>query len=114
MLAGCIARAHGKKGFKGVIKSTFRGNAGQSFKECVLPGFNVRLIGESNDYVGKGMHGRDVVVVPDEKLALLQVNLALLGRAGERFCVRNSGVKAVVEGTGDHACEHDQWRRSGS
>merc|ERR1712194_773261 len=122
MLAGDIARAHGSKGFKGVIKATFRGSAGQSFGAFVLPGLNVRLIGEANDYVGKGMHGGEIVVVPDEKASFVASESSIVGnaclygstggefyangRAGERFCVRNSGVKAVVEGTGDHVCEY--------
>merc|ERR1712176_633667 len=122
MLAGDIARAHGNKGFKGVIKATFRGSAGQSFAPFGLNGLNVRLIGEANDYVGKGIHGGEIVVVPDETASFVASESSIVGnaclygatggefhangRAGERFCVRNSGVKAVVEGTGDHACEY--------
>lgn len=122
MLAGDVARAHGNKGFKGLIKATFRGSAGQSFGAFVLPGLQVRLVGESNDYVGKGMHGGEIVVVPDESANFVPSESSIVGnaclygatggefyahgRAGERFCVRNSGVKAVVEGTGDHVCEY--------
>jgi len=122
MLSGDIARVHGNKGFEGVIKATFRGSAGQSFGAFVLPGLKVRLIGEANDYVGKGMHGGEIVVVPDESASFTPSESSIVGnaclygatggefyangRAGERFCVRNSGVKAVVEGTGDHVCEY--------
>jgi len=122
MLAGDIARAHGNKGFKGAIKALFRGSAGQSFGAFVLPGLRVRLIGEANDYVGKGMHGGEIVVVPDESASFVPSESSIVGnaclygatggefyangRAGERFCVRNSGVKAIVEGSGDHVCEY--------
>ena len=128
MLAEDIARAHGNKGFKGVIKATFRGSAGQSFGAFVLPGLNVRLIGEGNDYAGKGMHGGEIVVIPDEKSSFVASESCIVGnaclhgstgeelhansRAGECFCVRNSGAKAAVEGTSDHVCEYDRWRRS--
>jgi len=122
MLSGDVARVHGNKGFKGVINAKFRGSAGQSFGAFVLPGLKVRLIGEANDYVGKGMHGGEIVVVPDESATFVTSESSIVGnaclygatggevyangRAGERFCVRNSGVKAVVEGTGDHVCEY--------
>jgi len=122
MVAGDIARAHGNRGFKGSVNVSFRGSAGQSFGAFVLPGLKVRLSGEANDYVGKGMHGGEIVVVPDEDAGFVAADSSIVGnaclygatggdfhangRAGERFCVRNSGAYAVCEGTGDHCCEY--------
>lgn len=122
MLAGDIARAHGNSGFKGKINVNFHGSAGQSFGAFVLPGLNVRLTGEANDYVGKGMHGGEIVVVPHADAGFVAADSSIVGnaclygatggdfhangRAGERFCVRNSGAYAVAEGTGDHCCEY--------
>ena len=122
MLAGDIARAHGNAGFKGKINVNFHGSAGQSFGAFVLPGSNVRLTGEANDYVGKGMHGGEIVVVPHADAGFVAADSSIVGnaclygatggdfhangRAGERFCVRNSGAYAVAEGTGDHCCEY--------
>lgn len=122
MLAGDIARAHGNKGFAGKINVQFDGSAGQSFGAFVLPGLNVRLTGEANDYVGKGMHGGEIVVVPDGDAGFVASESSIVGnaclygatggdfhangRAGERFGVRNSGAFAVAEGAGDHCCEY--------
>lgn len=122
MLAGEIARAHGNNGFNGSINVNFNGSAGQSFGAFVLPGLNIRLEGEANDYVGKGMHGGEIVVVPDQEAGFVAADSSIVGnaclygatggdfhangRAGERFAVRNSGAFAVAEGTGDHCCEY--------
>ena len=122
MLAGDIARAHGNTGFQGKINVNFHGSAGQSFGAFVLPGLNVRLTGEANDYVGKGMHGGEIIVVPHADAGFVAADSSIVGnaclygatggdfhangRAGERFCVRNSGAYAVAEGTGDHCCEY--------
>lgn len=122
MLAGDIARAHGNNRFKGSINVNINGSAGQSFGAFVLPGLNVRLEGEANDYVGKGLHGGEIVVVPDQDAGFVASESSIVGnaclygatggdfhangRAGERFCVRNSGAFAVAEGTGDHCCEY--------
>merc|ERR1719253_1735987 len=122
MLSGDVARVHGNKGFEGSVNVSFRGSAGQSFGAFVLPGLKVRLSGEANDYVGKGMHGGEIVVVPDEDAGFVAADSSIVGnaclygatggdfhangRAGERFCVRNSGAYAVCEGTGDHCCEY--------
>ncbi len=122
MLAGDIARAHGNVGFRGSINVNFSGSAGQSFGAFVLPGLNVRLEGEANDYVGKGMHGGEIVVIPDANAGFVASDSSIVGnaclygatggdfhangRAGERFAVRNSGAYAVTEGTGDHCCEY--------
>jgi glutamate synthase (ferredoxin) len=88
----------------------------------VLPGLNVRLAGEANDYVGKGMHGGEIVVVPNANAGFVAADSSIVGnaclygatggdfhangRTGERFCVRNSGAFAVAEGAGDHCCEY--------
>jgi len=103
----------------GKVRATFDGHAGQSFGAFLSEGIELTLRGEANDYVGKGMGGGRVVVRPPENDAgdpCLIGNTALYGatggqlyvagRAGERFAVRNSGAVAVVEGTGDHACEY--------
>mmetsp|Transcript_6974 Transcript_6974/g.9996 ORF Transcript_6974/g.9996 Transcript_6974/m.9996 type:complete len:1695 (+) Transcript_6974:145-5229(+) len=122
MLSGDIARAHGNNGFKGKINVQLEGSAGQSFGAFVLPGLNIRLAGEANDYVGKGMHGGEIVVVPADDAGFVASESSIVGnaclygatggdfhangRAGERFCVRNSGAFAVAEGAGDHCCEY--------
>merc|ERR1711937_1124669 len=122
MLSGDIARPHGNKNFKGRINVVFDGSAGQAFGAFVLPGLYVRLQGEGNDYVGKGMHGGEIVVVPDINAGFVAADSSIVGnaclygatggdfhangRAGERFCVRNSGAFAVAEGAGDHCCEY--------
>lgn len=122
MLAGDISRAHGNSGFNGKISVQFEGSAGQSFGSFVLPGLSVRLTGEANDYVGKGFHGGEIVVVPDSDAGFVAADSSIVGnaclygatggdfhangRAGERFGVRNSGAFAVAEGAGDHCCEY--------
>lgn len=122
MLSGDIARAHGNTGFEGKITVNFDGSAGQSFGAFVLPGLSVRLSGEANDYVGKGMHGGEITVVPDNNAGFVAADSSIVGnaclygatggdfhangRAGERFGVRNSGAFAVAEGAGDHCCEY--------
>mmetsp|Transcript_33277 Transcript_33277/g.99018 ORF Transcript_33277/g.99018 Transcript_33277/m.99018 type:complete len:444 (+) Transcript_33277:4166-5497(+) len=122
MISGDIARAHGNSGFKGKINVNFQGSAGQSFGAFILPGLSVRLSGEANDYVGKGMHGGELIVVPDADAGFVAADSSIVGnaclygatggdfhangRAGERFAVRNSGTYAVVEGAGDHCCEY--------
>ena len=122
MLAGDIARAYGNSGFEGKIKIDFIGSAGQSFGAFLLPGVSVYLTGEANDYVGKGVHGGEIVVVPDSNAGFVAADSSIVGnaclygatggdfhangRAGERFGVRNSGAYAVVEGAGDHCCEY--------
>mmetsp|Transcript_6036 Transcript_6036/g.6809 ORF Transcript_6036/g.6809 Transcript_6036/m.6809 type:complete len:1700 (+) Transcript_6036:61-5160(+) len=122
MLAGNIARAHGNRDFKGQINVQFEGSAGQSFGAFTLPGLSLRLVGEGNDYVGKGMHGGDIVVVPSPEASFVSADSSIIGnaclygatggdfhangRTGERFCVRNSGAFAVAEGAGDHCCEY--------
>ncbi|KAL2584576.1 hypothetical protein AAZV13_14G136700 [Glycine max] len=104
------------------IHVRFTGSAGQSFGAFLCPGITLELEGDSNDYVGKGLSGGKIVVYPpkesnfDPKENIVIGNVALYGAtcgeayfngmAAERFCVRNSGAKAVVEGVGDHGCEY--------
>ncbi|MEO5653884.1 MAG: glutamate synthase large subunit [Marmoricola sp.] len=106
----------------GTIDLTLTGSAGQSFGAFVPRGITLRLEGDANDYVGKGLSGGRLVVRPDRAAtfeASQQIiagntigygatsgQIFLRGQAGERFCVRNSGATAVVEGVGDHACEY--------
>jgi glutamate synthase (NADPH) large chain len=123
MLSAEISRRHGVEGLPPeTIRITFRGSAGQSFGAFMAPGLSVRVEGEANDYVGKGLSGGRIVVVPDPKAKLVPEDNTiagnvvlygatggecyLRGRVGERFCVRNSGATAVVEGVGDHGCEY--------
>jgi glutamate synthase domain-containing protein 3 len=122
-LAGAIARARGRAGqHDGTIDLTFIGSAGQSFGAFNIAGLKLTLIGEANDYIGKGMSGGEIVIrPPDDSRFEWSRNVIIgntvmygatggalfaAGRAGERFCVRNSGGLAVVEGVGDHGCEY--------
>ena len=121
-IAGVIAKKYGDTGFAGQLNITFIGSAGQSFACFLTPGMNIHLIGEANDYVGKGMAGGEVVVTPVETTGFCPEEATIVGntclygatggqifvrgKAGERFAVRNSLVQAVVEGTGDHCCEY--------
>jgi glutamate synthase (NADPH/NADH) large chain len=122
-LSNRITKRFGAKGLPdNSLEITFRGSAGQSFGAFLAPGITLRLIGESNDYVGKGLSGgRIVVTTPDGATFDPQDNvivgntvlygattgeLFVNGLAGERFAVRNSGAVAVVEGVGDHGCEY--------
>jgi len=118
-----IVRKFGPEGLPdGTLELIFRGSAGQSFGAFLAPGVTLKLIGESNDYLGKGLSGgRIVVKTPDNTPLMAHENIivgnTLLygatageafvnGMAGERFAVRNSGAIAVVEGVGDHCCEY--------
>jgi glutamate synthase domain-containing protein 2/glutamate synthase domain-containing protein 1/glutamate synthase domain-containing protein 3 len=123
MLSAEISRRHGASGLPpDTIQIHFRGSAGQSFGAFLADGITATLEGDANDYFGKGMSGGRIVVfpprestfVPEENIIVGNVSLYgatggevfLRGMAGERFCVRNSGVTAVVEGVGDHGCEY--------
>ncbi|MCC6546983.1 glutamate synthase large subunit [Candidatus Sumerlaeota bacterium] len=122
-LAGEIAFLHGDAGLADAeIEVNFTGTAGQSFGAFCVHGMRLRLVGEANDYVGKSMAGGEIVVVPPADAAYKPEensvvgntclygatggSLFVCGRAGERFGVRLSGAKAVVEGVGEHACEY--------
>ncbi|MCO5324381.1 MAG: glutamate synthase large subunit [Nocardioidaceae bacterium] len=123
MLGHEVTKRYRGKGLPaGTIDLTFTGSAGQSFGAFLPNGITLRLEGDANDYVGKGLSGGRIVVRPDRTAAFVareQViagntiaygatsgELFLRGQAGERFCVRNSGATAVVEGVGDHGCEY--------
>jgi glutamate synthase (NADPH/NADH) large chain len=123
MLSGTIARLYGSAGLPDdTIKCRFKGSAGQSFGAFLSPGVELFLEGESNDYLGKGLSGGRIVVVPpagvlfDADKNIIIGNTVLYGAtsgeayisgvAGERFGVRNSGASAVVEGVGNHCCEY--------
>jgi glutamate synthase domain-containing protein 3 len=120
-VAGELARRfRGRPQPAGNIRLRYRGSAGQSFAAFCVEGLRLVLEGEANDYVGKGMSGGEVVLRPRRRDrtrgGVIAGNTCLYGatggrafiagRAGERFAVRNSGAVAVVEGTGDHACEY--------
>jgi glutamate synthase (ferredoxin) len=118
-LGGAIGIEWGEGLPPGCVRARFTGSAGQSFGAFLADGVNLELTGDANDYVGKGMGGGRIVIRPpaddggDPVLAGNTVlygatggQLFVAGRVGERFCVRNSGAVAVVEGTGDHACEY--------
>jgi glutamate synthase (ferredoxin) len=122
-LSGAIGARHGTAGLpEGTIAIRFTGSAGQSFGAFLAPGVRLRLEGEANDYVGKGMGGGEIVVRPAAAARYATHENTILGntclygatggalyaagRAGERFGVRNSGAVAVVEGVGDHGCEY--------
>ncbi|WP_044895353.1 glutamate synthase large subunit [Bacillus alveayuensis] len=118
-----VAKRYGEEGLpEDTIRLRFNGSAGQSFAAFVPKGMTMTLIGDANDYVGKGLSGGKVIVLPPEKASFASGDNVIIGnvafygatsgeayirgRAGERFCVRNSGVNAVVEGIGDHGCEY--------
>jgi len=123
LLGAEISRAWGSEGMsEGSIKVDFTGSAGQSFGAFAPKGLSLTLEGDANDYVGKGLSGGILVVKPSAKAPFRAEDNSIIGntvlygatsgeayfrgRAGERFCVRNSGVLTVVEGLGDHGCEY--------
>ncbi|MEA5599850.1 glutamate synthase large subunit [Nostoc sp. UHCC 0252] len=121
-LAGAIASQYGDSDFEGQINLNFTGSVGQSFGAFNLPGIILTLQGEANDYVGKGMHGGEIIIKPPTDATynasqnVIVGNTCLYGAtggvlfanglAGERFAVRNSKGIAVIEGAGDHCCEY--------
>jgi glutamate synthase domain-containing protein 3 len=123
ILSNRIVQQYSSKGLPdGNLELTFRGSAGQSFGAFLAPGVTFRLIGESNDYLGKGLSGGRIVVVTPPGSPFVPRDNVIVGNtllygatsgevfinglAGERFAVRNSGTVAVVEGVGDHGCEY--------
>jgi glutamate synthase (NADPH/NADH) large chain len=123
MLSGKIAVKYGSDGLPdGTIKCRFKGSAGQSFGAFLSPGIELYLEGDSNDYLGKGLSGGRIIVVPptgstfepDKNIIIgntvlygaTRGEIYISGVAGERFGVRNSGANAVVEGVGNHCCEY--------
>lgn len=122
-LAGEIARRYGNEGMReSPLEISLRGTAGQSFGAWNVAGLNMHLVGDANDYVGKGMSGGRIVIHPPPNVSYVARDTAIIGntclygatggelyaagRAGERFAVRNSGAISVVEGAGDHCCEY--------
>lgn len=123
MLSGAIASKYGEKGLpEHTLSIKFKGSAGQSFGAFLVPGVSFKLEGEANDYLGKGLSGGRIAVLPPVRSSFDAENNTIAGntllygatsgevyingRAGERFAVRNSGAVAVVEGVGDHCCEY--------
>lgn len=123
ILSSEIARVHGAEGLpEDTVMLDFVGSAGQSFGAFLAPGVTMRLEGDSNDYIGKGLSGGKLIVVPPQNAKFKPSENVIIGNvafygaisgeayirgiAGERFCVRNSGMSAVVEGVGDHGCEY--------
>jgi glutamate synthase (ferredoxin) len=121
-VSGAIAKQYGNDGFGAKINLDFVGSVGQSFGAFNLPCMTLTLTGEANDYVGKGIHGGEIIIKPkadagyDPAYSSIVGNTCLYGatggylfangRSGERFAVRNSAAQAVVEGAGDHCCEY--------
>ncbi len=123
MLSGELAKRYGHKGLKDdTIHVTLNGTAGQSFGAFLARGITFDLVGDGNDYVGKGLSGGRIIVRPPENTRIIAEESIIVGNtvlygaiagecyfrgvAGERFAVRNSGAVAVVEGVGDHGCEY--------
>jgi len=123
MLSGELCRLHGEQGLnEDTIYCKFKGVAGQSFGAFLANGITFELEGMANDYVGKGVSGGKIIIYPDKKAVydseenIIIGNTAFYGAitgeayirgfAGERFCIRNSGLNAVIEGVGDHGCEY--------
>ncbi|MGX1096744.1 glutamate synthase large subunit [Amorphus sp. MBR-141] len=123
MLSGEVARHHGNEGLPDdTIRIKLKGTAGQSFGAWLMKGVTLDLVGDANDYVGKGLSGGKIIVRPPENVQFVAEHSMIVGNtvlygavegecyfrgvAGERFAVRNSGAIAVVEGAGDHGCEY--------
>jgi glutamate synthase (NADPH/NADH) large chain len=123
MISGLVAKKYGEAGLPDdTLNVKFKGSAGQSFGAFLVRGISFRLEGDANDYLGKGLSGGRISLIPptgstfvaeDNTIAgntllygATSGEVYINGRAGERFCVRNSGAIAVVEGTGDHCCEY--------
>ena len=123
MLSGQITSKYGSEALpENTVSVTFRGSAGQSFGAFLCRGVTFRLEGDANDYLGKGLSGGKIVLVPPKNSTFLPHEniiagntllygatageVYINGQVGERFCVRNSGATAVVEGVGDHCCEY--------
>ena len=123
MLSGVISKKYGEEALPAnTINCNFYGSAGQSFGAFLVKGVSFRLEGDANDYMGKGLSGGKIIVVPpvgssftpEDNIIIGNTvlygatsgNVYVRGVAGERFAVRNSGASAVVEGVGDHCCEY--------
>lgn len=123
MLGYEVSKKYGSEGLKeDTIQIHFKGSAGQSFGAFIPKGITLKLKGDANDYVGKGLSGGKIIVAPPSNSNIIAEENVIIGnaafygatggkafirgKAGERFCVRNSGAHVVVEGTGDHGCEY--------
>jgi glutamate synthase (ferredoxin) len=123
VLSNEISKIYGAQGLpENTLNLNFTGSAGQSFGAFATKGLTMKVNGNTNDYLGKGLSGAKLIIkVPDEATIVPEQNVItgnvtlygatsgevyINGKAGERFCVRNSGAKAVVEGIGDHGCEY--------
>ncbi|MGH2967877.1 MAG: glutamate synthase-related protein, partial [Solirubrobacteraceae bacterium] len=123
LLSSAVTDVHGAGGLPPeTIRFTLRGSAGQSFGAWLAPGVELTLVGDANDYTGKGLSGGVLAVLPPDDAAFVAEDNVVIGNtvlygatagraffrglAGERFAVRNSGASAVVEGVGDHGCEY--------
>jgi glutamate synthase (NADPH) large chain len=123
MLSGEVCKRFGENGLaEDTIKCNFQGVAGQSFGAFLAKGITFTLEGLANDYVGKGISGGKIIIYPDRKVdykpdeniiignttfyGAINGEAYIRGVAGERFCIRNSGLNAVIEGLGDHGCEY--------
>jgi len=123
MLSGAICKARGEGAFNDdTIHFKFKGYAGQSFGAWLAKGITFELVGMSNDYIGKGISGGKIIVYQDSRAPYVHEDNVIVGnttfygaisgeayirgKAGERFCIRNSGLYGVVEGVGDHGCEY--------
>ena len=123
MLGSEITQKYGSEGLpEDTIRFTFYGSAGQSFGAFIPKGMTMSLIGDANDYIGKGLSGGKLIVTPPDTSTFDAEDNIIIGNttfygatsgeayirgvAGERFCVRNSGARVVVEGVGDHGCEY--------
>nr|QCI07502.1 glutamate synthase [Malaconema sp.] len=121
-ISGFIVKKYGNNGFNGNLQINFNGVAGQSFGAFICKGMYFHLVGAANDYVGKSMNGGEIIISSRQKCSDKSSNNVIIGntclygatggylfangQAGERFAVRNSAAKAVIEGVGDHACEY--------
>jgi len=123
MLSGELTKLYREDGLPDdTIHFKFRGSAGQSFGAWLAKGITFELEGLANDYIGKGISGGKIIVYPDRESDYIPEENIIIGNttfygaisgeayirgiAGERFCIRNSGLNAVVEGVGDHGCEY--------
>jgi len=123
MLSNKVIRAYGEAGLpENTIHIKFKGTAGQSFGAFLAKGITLELEGDANDYVGKGLSGGKIIIYPSERASFNPEENIIIGNTtfygatsgeayirgigGERFCIRNSGISAVIEGVGDHGCEY--------
>lgn len=121
-ISGKIVQTYGNDGYQGSINLIFQGSVGQSFGAFICKGMYLKVLGEANDYVGKGMNGGEIIISPNSNAQYVPEDQVILGntslygatggillangKGGERFAVRNSAAQAVIAGVGDHLCEY--------